>query len=303
MAANRSIVSHLVSACALSLSVVGTAAAIPMVGLTNTNRLVLFDSATPNIYSTLGVSGLQAGETLLAIDERPATGQVYAVSNQSRLYTIDPRTLAAVPVGTPFVIPLNGTSVGLDFNPTVDRIRLVTNAGQNMRLHPDTGAVVDADAVLAGTQPDGNLNGAATGADAAGYINNVATATTTTLFVIDSISNALYAQNPPNAGTLVAVGPLGVDPNAVMGFDVSSTGLGFAALQVGGISGLYSINTATGAATAVGTLGVNNVLGLTASGAFIVAPQLIPTTSTTTLLGLAGLLVAVGFAAFRRRLG
>jgi hypothetical protein len=30
-----------------------------------------------------------------------------------------------------------GANASLDFNPTVDRIRLVTESGQNLRLHPE----------------------------------------------------------------------------------------------------------------------------------------------------------------------
>jgi hypothetical protein len=30
----------------------------------------------------------------------------------------------------------------IDFNPVVDRIRIMSDAGQNLRVHPDTGAVV-----------------------------------------------------------------------------------------------------------------------------------------------------------------
>ena len=46
---------------------------------------------------------------------------------------------------------------GFDFNPAADRIRVVSNTGQNLRLHPDTGAVVDGDATVEGVQPDPSL--------------------------------------------------------------------------------------------------------------------------------------------------
>ena len=40
---------------------------------------------------------------------------------------------------------LDGTEFGVDFNPQVDRLRVVSNSGQNLRLHPDTGAVAAVD--------------------------------------------------------------------------------------------------------------------------------------------------------------
>ncbi|GAB2991992.1 hypothetical protein GCM10027184_52610 [Saccharothrix stipae] len=63
----------------------------------------------------------------------------------------------------------------------MDRIRLVTSKGQNLRLHPDTGAVAATDGVLA--HVDG---GSAPRVAAAGYTNSVAGATSTTLYAIDS---------------------------------------------------------------------------------------------------------------------
>jgi hypothetical protein len=42
-------------------------------------------------------------------------------------------------------------NASLDFNPTVDRIRLVTASGQNLRLHPELGTVVATDGSINGT--------------------------------------------------------------------------------------------------------------------------------------------------------
>jgi hypothetical protein len=68
----------------------------------------------------------------------------------------------------------------------VDRIRLVSNTGQNLRLHPDLGTVVSV---------DGNLNPGTPFVTGAAYTNNFA-ATTTALFVIDSQMDALFRQDP-----------------------------------------------------------------------------------------------------------
>jgi hypothetical protein len=86
--------------------------------------------------------------------------------------------------------------------------------------------------------------------DAVAYTNNFAGAITTTLYNIDVQADALYIQNPPNGGTLVAVGSLGVNVTAQNGFDIGgTTGNALAILTSGSNTGLYSINLATGAAT------------------------------------------------------
>jgi hypothetical protein len=67
--------------------------AITLYGVTTTNQLVRFDSATPGTVVAVGaITGIQGGETILGIDFRPATGQLYALGSTSRLYTIDTAT-------------------------------------------------------------------------------------------------------------------------------------------------------------------------------------------------------------------
>src|SRR5205807_1195929 len=69
--------------------------------ITPTNDLLRFDSATPGaIDSTAAVTGLQPGESVLGLDFRPATGQLYALGSTSRLYTLDVTTAAATQVGS-----------------------------------------------------------------------------------------------------------------------------------------------------------------------------------------------------------
>ena len=100
---------------------------------------------------TVAITGLMANDALTAIDFRPATGELYGVSTMNRLYVINHETGTARVIGAAALNPtINGTAVALDFNPTVDRIRLVTNTGQNLRLHPETGAVAATDGSIAG---------------------------------------------------------------------------------------------------------------------------------------------------------
>ena len=237
-------------------------------GLTPTNRIVGFSLSNPsNVISDLPVTGLQQGESLLGIDFRPANGLLYGVGSSNRLYTVNPRTGEASQVGSgQFAVPLTPGAAGFDFNPTVDRIRFVNQAGQNARLNPDTGAIVDFDTLAGGIQLDANLAyragdtnfGSSPAAAGAAYVNNFAGGTSTTLFVIDSNSDVLVRQDPPNNGVLNTIGSLGVDAGTVLGFDVRSVGgneRALAAIEVGGVSGLYNINLTTGQASIVGQIG------------------------------------------------
>ncbi|MEG3839561.1 DUF4394 domain-containing protein [Microcoleus sp. herbarium14] len=232
--------------------------------LTPANRIVGFSLSNPqNVISDFSVTGLQAGESLLSIDYRPANGILYGVGSSNRLYAVNPKTGEASQVGSgQFAVGLTPGAVGLDFNPTVDRIRFVNQAGQNGRLNPDTGAIVDSDTLAGGIQLDGNLayragdrnSGSSPAAVGAAYTNNFAGATSTTLFVIDSNSDVLVRQDPPNNGVLNTIGSLGVDATSILGFDIRSIGgreVAVAALEVGGVSGLYNINLSTGQASFV----------------------------------------------------
>ena len=230
---------------------------VNMIALTDDNNLISVNSDFPSqITQKVAITGLMANEKMLGIDFRPATGQLYGVGSSSRLYVINAMTGAARALGTAAFTPaINGTIVGFDFNPTVDRIRLVTNAGQNLRLNPETGTVA---------ATDGNLNPGTPSVSEVAYTNNTAGATTTTLYAIDVNTDKLYIQNPPNNGTLVEVGSLGVDAQGAAGFDITSNGFGFAALRVAGKSELYVVNLTTGRVLKLGGFNFGaNVIGLT----------------------------------------
>ena len=226
-------------------------------GVTTTNQLVSFNTQTPGTITTIGsITGLQAGENILGIDARPATGEIYALGSTSRLYKINKTTGAATAVGGQFSTLLSGTNFGFDFNPTVDRIRVVSDTRQNLRLNPNDGTVT----------VDAMINPGTPNVTAAAYFNNFAGATSTLLYVIDTTAGILYQQNPANDGTLQTVGSLGVTATGVNGFDFSSgDNTAIAGLTVGGVSGLYRIDLTFGTATLIGAIGGGVTLrGLTA---------------------------------------
>ncbi len=211
-------------------------------GVDNTNNLSIFDLTAPGFAATRPITGLQGGETVLGIDMRPATGQLYALGSSSRLYTINMSSGAATVVGTaPFATLLSGTSFGFDFNPVVDRIRVVSNTGQNLRLDPNTGTIAAVDLPL---------NPGTPAVSAAAYTNNFAGTTSTTLFVIDATTDKLYIQTPPNNGTLVEVGALGINIGADNGFDIGgNTGKAYGLFSIGALTKLYTLDLTTGLVT------------------------------------------------------
>ncbi|HEU4420766.1 MAG TPA: DUF4394 domain-containing protein [Planctomycetota bacterium] len=252
------------------------AAAQSLLALTTDNRLVpLLPGTTLGIGPATTLTGLQPGESLVGIDFRPANGRLYGVSDRSRLYGIDAASGACFAIGTPFASPLVGTEFGFDFNPTVDRVRVVSDSGQNLRLHPDTGVVAATDGSLAFAAGDPNAGATPTVA-ASAYTNSFVGATSTTLYGIDAGRDVLVTQAPPNAGTLNTIGSLGRDVTTVAGFDITPSGTAFALLNTAGstigTTQLFRIDLSTGASTWQGTI-VNPVAGARLRGLAVVPPQ------------------------------
>src|SRR5262249_33486834 len=148
----------------------------------------------------------------------------------------------------------------------------------NFRINPNTGLPVDGDntgltsGTVAGTNPDGPIAGGTTSVNAVAYTNDQPNATVTTLYTLDGVTDSLFLQNPPNAGTqTLGIGvTLGGNPlnfTNIGGFDIPAgvnattsntavtAGSGFAVLSVGGSTGLYAINLVNATATLVGTVG------------------------------------------------
>ena len=223
---------------------------------TTDNTMIRFNGATPGtIAAGMAVTGLQSGESIVGIDVRPANGQLYAVGSTGRMYTINPATGAATQSG-PSALSLTGTVFGVDFNPVPDRLRVVSDQEQNLRINVET-AEATVDGALAYAGNDANA-GANPNVVAAGYTNSMAGAQSTTLYVIDSNLDILATQAPPNEGVLNTVGPLGVNASEIVGFDIAADGnRAFAAVTPQGASAseLHSIDLTSGRATRVGAIG------------------------------------------------
>lgn len=246
----------------LAMVVVPAASALAQTayGLTPGNTLVEFNVNAPGVITnSAAIGGLMANESVCGIDFRPKTLELYGFTNMSRLVKINPITGMATGVGPGFTPALTGSEYGFDFNPLVDRIRLVSDSDQNYRLHPDTGLTVANDGTI--TYAAGDLNaGKNPNVVGSAYTNNLHGTASTTLYNIDSMLGILTTQIPPNNGVLNTVGPLGLVFSDMVGFDIYSyAGMNwaYASLQMAGSagSGLYSINLMNGAATFIGNFG------------------------------------------------
>ncbi len=254
--------------------VVGRAAGPDLFVLTADGVLTRRDGTVPVLVRDRAkINGLSGGDRLVGLDRRPANNALYALGRSGQLYTVDPGSGKATAVGSP--VSLNGSAVGFDFNPTVDRIRVVTSGGQNLRLNPDNGAVAGTDTALAYAAGDRNA-GRTPKVSAAGYTNSVAGATATTLYDIDTARDVLVTQGTaagvmpavsPNTGQLFTVGRLGRNVDAVNGFDISgSSGRAVASVSIAGRDFLARVDLETGRASTLGPIGRADVVGLTFAG-------------------------------------
>ena len=242
---------------------------LDVVGVTQAGKLISFESDDPRDAERVGtISGLTGDTRLVGIDYRPATGNngsngvLYGLGDQGGVYTVDDDTAQATKVSQ-LNVALEGQSFGVDFNPTVDRLRIISDTGQNLRANVDTGATLE-DASL--TYP-GPPVVPGTGVTGAAYTNNDADPNTaTTLFDLDSTLDQTVIQSPANSGQLAATGKLGVNTNATIGSDIYSKVRNgttvqvsaFASLTVDRRSAFYRINLLQGRATSEGTFSSKN---------------------------------------------
>jgi hypothetical protein len=210
------------------------------------------------------VSGLQPPDNaLVCIDFRVQDGQLYGVGNGNGVYTINTQN-AQVTLVNSLTVPLEGTSFGCDFNPAADRLRIISDTGQNLRHNVNAGGVTIADGTL--NNPPvlpATTSMTALGVTGAAYTNNdLDPNTATTLFDIDSTLDQVVIQSPPNNGNLASTGKLRRDTDSQVGFDIASRlvkgvtrdNRAFASLVVDEQDGFYGINLLTGQASFLGKL-------------------------------------------------
>ncbi|MEU8411423.1 DUF4394 domain-containing protein [Amycolatopsis japonica] len=224
--------------------------------------MATFYTDTPQVLDWVRlVQGLTCGETrLIGLDFRVQNGLLYGVGEKGCIYTIKFPPAAPDVIVTKvsqLSVPLHGKDFGVDFNPAADRLRVISDYGQNLRHNLGDHVTIE-DTILT-TPPAG---GPTRGVTAAAYTNNdLNPDTATTLFDIGTATDQVLVQAPANNGFLSPTGALGVDTGPIAGFDIYSdltngkttSVSGFAVLNpAAGPSAFYSVNLLTGAAAKVG---------------------------------------------------
>ena len=236
-----------------------------LVATTNQNQLLTFNARNPRrIRDVQAISGLPSGVTLRGIDFRPKTGDLYGVGSDNTVYRVNPTTGIAISEGPSFTPTLRGQSFGVDFNPVVDKIRVVSDDRQNLRLNVDEGTVLSADA---------DLNPGMPMVVAAGYENSsfsFTQPTATKLHVVDAASDTLFTQDPPNNGTLTNPRKLRVDVGLNAGFDIAGAdNLGYLSNATSGRgTSLYTVDVPTGKTKWLGRIGGGKRLVVTGLAAW-----------------------------------
>ncbi|GAA4087208.1 DUF4394 domain-containing protein [Nonomuraea soli] len=239
-----------------------------VIGLTDDGTLVAFQADNPRSTDRIGkVAGLKGDGKVVGIDFRVQDGKLYAVGDKGGIYTLDSRARASKV--SQLTVDLDGRSFGVDFNPAANRLRVISDTGQNLRHNIDDAMGAPAAGM---TATDGRLTNppvppATTGVTALGvtgaaYTNNdLSPATATTLFDVDTTADQVSLQSPANAGSLAPTGKLGVDAGPAAGFDIHSkvrdgvtvSNTAYATLRVNGAYRFYTVNALTGNAMLVGT--------------------------------------------------
>ncbi len=281
-----------VAGAALALTTLA-APAVTLVGITSQNQITRIDTANISAASTVAITGLATGDRFVGIDLRPKDNKIYGVTLSNQIYTVDELTGATSLVAALSSAVINPSlGYGIDFNPVADfgtgpSLRLLSTAGANLAINASTGLVGNA------------ANTIASGFSGAAYSNSsplpTAAPASTALYYINSNSDTLQmASSAFNTPTITTVGALGVDVLKASGFELLADGSAFAALNVDDgsslLSGIYSINLGTGAATLLGSYN-GTLSGLTVSA--------VPEPQTWALL--AGGLLALGFVARRKK--
>ena len=248
---------------------------LQVVGLTDDQRLICFNERNPGDARDLGfVSGLMGDVKLIGIDFRVQDKKMYGVGDRGGVYVIDTRNAAAMKVSQ-LTVALAGTSFGVDFNPAADRLRIVSDTGQNLRHDVNAGGITAVDDLLDYPAPMvlNSVGPTATGVTGSAYTNNdLDPSTATTLYALDSNLDQVDIQSPPNDGTLATTGKLGVEAAISVGFDIYSTirdgttvnVQSLASLQMAsGASNFYSVSLPTGKAALRGNFSARNkVIGI-----------------------------------------
>lgn len=244
------------------------------------------DSGTPlaAFENTIPLSGLAADDVIVGFDLRTtnpggAANGLYAVADSGTIYSVSvmdnlvlPDTADASNIAA-LSQALSGQRFDIDFNPRADLLRIIGDAGQNLRVNLDQDRVLAEMARDAGFAfVDGTVRlddtmapiPVAVAYRAAPMQLMNATPSLDFQYLIDARNSGLARVAVPNDGALVAVGDgladgLTLPPSSLaqQSMDITQAGTAFAALRATdeSTSTLYTVDLTDGTAEAVGVIG------------------------------------------------
>jgi len=216
----RTIRATLLGAAILAAS--ATARAETLIGLTADNMILRIDSTTRRAGAPLRITGAEG--RVIGIDQRPADGKLYGLTDTGQILTIDWASGRATPLSRLSEAFGSGGRAVVDFNPVADRLRVMGMSGVNFRVNVETGQVAR-DGTLAyqaGTPWSETMPRITAGA----YTNSVRGTQATALYTLDPLARSWNLQAPPNDGVQQPKAglPEGL-PNG-LAFDILSDGQG-----------------------------------------------------------------------------
>ncbi len=187
-----------------------------MYALTDDSRLLRFWNFAPNVsLGEAAITGLvdqAGGELLQAIALRASTGQLYALSNRAGLYTINPLDRRSGVPRHPRLVARRPRS-GWTLSRPPGEIRIVSDNGVNIRVHPETFAVTEGAKL------------STRGVIAIGYTHLPPAGSGQTLFAFTPTTYAyiggLGGTPSPDTGVVNIIDPLGFEPSLQAGYDFS----------------------------------------------------------------------------------
>lgn len=246
-------------------------------------KLIRFEANSPGVVTTIGT--LKAD--IVGLDFRASDGQLYGYAaklgvGKDAVYRIN-TTTAALTMVTQSAPSMATAVLGVDFDPVRDRLRVITDLGENHQVDP----------VSLTTLVDTRFSYVAGDEFAGGFplLLDIGYAADGTLYGIDYLRDTLVRFEDPDAGTLRTIGKLGINTDRFTSFDIATVGGTTVAYASLGPSfdprvanALFTVDLTTGAASRIGTFGASGVNGIAVAPTAVAAPE--PAAFPLLLLGL-----------------
>jgi len=224
----------------------GAAQATTIVALTSNNTLIRMDSETRRAQPARRITG--ADGTVVGIDQRPQDGRLYGITTTGQIVTIDPATGRATQVSRLNTAFQPVGQVVFDFNPVANRVRIMNGDGQNLRVNVETGEAVTDGRIKNAPGPQAD---AVPRLAAGAYTNSITGATATMLLTVDTATNMLNVQNPPNDGVQAPRAAFSMRVPAPVALDIISDGTANTGVVFAG-GALHMLDLTTAALTTRG---------------------------------------------------